>query len=61
MNDRYHGMRKRRGENKQAERRGHPGKEFWSRRPYFGEGKLGKLLTHRHERREARKGARKWN
>jgi len=40
------------GEN--AEKGGHPGKEFWSRRPYFGEGKIGKMLTHRKERRLAK-------
>ena len=50
-------MRKhrRRGENDNAESKGHPGYEFWSRRPYFGEGKLGKMLTHRAERRRARR------
>lgn len=50
---------KRRGENKNAERRGRPGYEFWSRRPYFGEGKLGKMLTHRAERRAAKREARR--
>jgi hypothetical protein len=46
---------KRRGENDRAERWGHPGFEFWSRRPYFGEGKIGKMLTHRAERRRAKR------
>lgn len=48
---------KRRGENRRAEHFGKysGGWEFWSRRPYFGEGKLGKVMTHRAERREAKR------
>jgi hypothetical protein len=46
---------KRRGENERAEDRGHATKEFWSRRPYLGEGKDGKRLTHRAERRAAKR------
>ncbi len=44
-----------RGENDNAESKGHPGYEFWSRRPYFGEGKIGKIWTHRAERRRAKR------
>ncbi len=46
---------KRRGENLQAEKAGKMGYEFWSRRPYFGEGKIGKMFTHRAERRRAKR------
>lgn len=49
------GFGKRRGENRRAERAGKRGYEFWSRRPYFGEGKWGKMMTHRAERRAARR------
>ena len=35
------------------------GHEFWSRRPYYGEGKAGKVLTHRAERRAARRELRR--
>ena len=44
-----------RSENDNAESKGHRGKEFWSRRPYFGEGKIGKMLTHRAERHRAKR------
>ena len=51
---------KRRGENLNSsykEKHMHRGYEFWSRRPYFGEGKLGKMMTHRVERRRAKREA----
>ncbi len=50
---------KRRGENRRAQRRGRLWDEFWSRRPYFGEGKWGKTMTHRIERRRAKREAQK--
>jgi hypothetical protein len=46
--------RKRRGENQNAESRGHPGREFWGRRLWGGLGKDDKDITHRLERRAGR-------
>ena len=41
---------------KNAEDGGRPDYEYWSRRPYFGQGKSGKRMTHQAERRVAKIG-----
>lgn len=46
---------KRRGENKRAEGLGHATREFWGRRPWGGWGKDDKRITHRIERRQAKR------
>ena len=45
-----------------AQKNGHPGREFWSKRPFsmIGTGRILKTLTHRAERRNSGREAAKY-